>query len=82
MDLFDNGKPEELWLFVMNFRMALEASGMLAAGANIQCLCTLLRGKAVRQIDTLSIEVLIMTSDHLKIIILGLGTSFSPGNTL
>ena len=35
MALFDNGKPEEFLLFVRNFSMTLEASGTLAAGANI-----------------------------------------------
>ena len=44
MALFDNGEPEEFLLFVRNFNMTLEASGMLVAIANIQHLCTLLHG--------------------------------------
>ena len=33
--LFDNGGPEELFLFVRNFSMTLEASGKIKSGANI-----------------------------------------------
>ena len=36
MAFFDNGKPEEVLLFVNNFNMTLKALGALAATANIQ----------------------------------------------
>ena len=38
MALFDNGDPEEFFLFISNFNMNLEASGMLKYGTNIQYL--------------------------------------------
>ena len=44
MALFDNGEPEEFLLFIRNFNMTLETSGMLVAIAKIQHLLTLLRG--------------------------------------
>ena len=44
MALFYNSKPEEFLSFVCNFNMTLEASGMHKAGANIQYLCTIVRG--------------------------------------
>ena len=57
--------------------MAIEASGTLAAGAKIQYLRTKVRGEALRQIETFSVEVGSTTSEHLKLIILCLGTYFS-----
>ena len=44
MALFDICKPDEFLLFIRNFNMTLEASGMLKAGVNIQYLCTLVHG--------------------------------------
>ena len=44
MALFDNGDPEEFLLFILNFQMALEASGKFAAGVKIQYFRMLLRG--------------------------------------
>ena len=66
MTLFDNVKPEEFLLFVRYFQMTLEASGMLAAGANIQYLLMVVRGEALHQLDTLSDEVRINTSENFK----------------
>ena len=76
MALFDNDKTEEILLFVWNFQMNIEASGMLAAGANIQYICILVRGEALHQLDILSVEVESMTIENLNLIILGLGTYF------
>ena len=45
--------------------MNIEASGTLAAGAKIQYLCMLVRGKALRQLNTLSTEVGSTTSENL-----------------
>ena len=42
----------------------------------------IVRGEALCQLDTLSDEVGITTPEHLKSIVLGLGTYFLPGNTL
>ena len=61
--------------------MTLQASGKLAASAKIQYLCTLVCGEALRQLDKLSVDIGIMTTEHLKLIILGLGTYFPPVNT-
>ena len=74
MALFDNGKPEEFLLFIKNFNMTLEASGMLNSGAKIQYLHTLVHGEVLRQFDTLSAEVGSATSEKLTSIILVLGT--------
>ena len=74
MDLFDNGDPEEFFLFISNLNMTLQASGTYAAAADIQYLCTLLSGESLRQFDILSAEVGINTSENLKSIIQGLGT--------
>ena len=62
--------------------MTLEASGTLASGANIQYLCTLVRGEVLRQLDTLYVEVGITTTENLKLILLGLGAQFFPVNAL
>ena len=62
--------------------MTLEASVTLLDGVKIQYLCTLVRGEALRQFDTLSAVVGSTTSENLKSIILGLGAYFSPVNSL
>ena len=36
ISLFDNGEPEEFFLFVRNFNMSLVASGTLEVGAKVQ----------------------------------------------
>ena len=64
MALFDNGELEEFLLFLQNFQMTLKASGMLAAGAKIRYLHMIVRGKALRQLDTLSVELGSTTSEH------------------
>ena len=82
MSLFDNGDPEELSLSISNFQITLEASEMLAAGAKIQYLCTLVQGKALHQTAVLSVGVRVTTSEHRKSIMLGLGTYFFLVNAL
>ena len=62
--------------------MILEASGTLDDGAKIQYLRTLIHGEMLRQIDMLSIEVVITTSENLKSIILGFGMYLFPINAL
>ena len=62
MALFDNGDPEEFFLFIRNFKMTPETSVTLAAGANIQYLCTLVRGEVLNQLEMLSVEVVNMTT--------------------
>ena len=57
MSLFENGNPEEFLLFVCNFQMTLKASVTLTASADIHYICTLLRCKALHQLDTLSVKV-------------------------
>ena len=82
MALFDNVEPEDFLLFVQNYQMISEASGTLTHGAKIQCLCTLLHFKLLSQIEMLSVEVGSKTTEHLKPIIIGLGTSFFPVHAL
>ena len=60
--------------------MNLDASGTIPASAKIQCLCMLLCGDLVRQIDMFSVEVGSSTMSHLYYIILGLGMHFYPIN--
>ena len=62
--------------------MTLKAPGMLISDRGIQYLCTLIRGEGLHQLDTLSSEVRSTTSEHLKYIILVLGSYFSPVNAL
>ena len=57
-----------------NFNITLNASGMFVAGVNIQYLCTLLPGEALRQFDMLSAEVGVTNPEILTSVILGLGT--------
>ena len=66
----------------MNLNVTLDESGMLAANAKVQYLHTLVCGKVLLQLDTLSVEVGSTTTDHLKLINLVLGTYFSPGNAM
>ena len=80
MALFDNGEPEEILFFIRNFQMNLKASGMLDASAKINYIHTLLRGEALRQLDTLYVEVGGINTTHLNHIILGLGMYIYPIN--
>ena len=57
MALFDNVNPEEILLFVWDFKMTLEASGTLAASTELQYLCMLLRGEELLQLETLYVEL-------------------------
>ena len=82
MALFDNSDPEKLLFFISNFNMTLKASRILVASAIIQYLRTLLRGEALHQFDTLSIEAGSTNSEALKSIILDLGTYLFPDNAL
>ena len=82
MALFDNDDPEEFLLFIQNFQITLQVSGMIAASMNIQYLHTLLCGKTLRQLDMLFVEVGITTISRLNHIILVLGMYFPPCNEL
>ena len=80
MALFDNGDPEDLLLFVHNFKMTLESLETLAAKEKLQYLCAILRGEALCQFDTLFAKVGSTTTTHLNRVVLGLGTYFFPVN--
>ena len=82
MRLFDNANSEESFFFIWNVQMLLEASREFDTSATIQYLCTLLRGETLSQLDTLSVEVVIMIKTHLTWIILGLGKYFFHINAL
>ena len=73
MALFDIHNPEDFLLLIWNFRMALNASGMLADNTNIQYLYTLLHVDTMRQFYTLWDQVGSVTMAHL-------GTYFPPVN--
>ena len=62
--------------------MTLEVTGTLVASTKIQCLCTLVRVKELRQLDMFSYKVGVTTFKNLKSIILGLGAYFFPVNVL
>ena len=76
MPLFDNVKPEEFLLFVKNFKMPLDASGMLSANLNIQYICTQLRGYSLPQFDHFCAQVGSTTMAYFNQVILVLGTQF------
>ena len=80
MFLFDNGDPEEFLLFELNFDMTLAASGTLETGAEIQYLCTLVRGKALRKFEVLSADVESTETLNVEYIIKGLELYFSTVN--
>ena len=80
MTLFDNSDPEEFLLFVCDFNINLEASGMLKAGINIQYHCMMVRGGALSKFDEFSAKVESSSPEDFKYIILGLGTYFFPVN--
>ena len=54
MFLFDHGKPEEFLLFVRNLNITLESTGTQETNAQVQYLCTLVRGEEFSQFDFLS----------------------------
>ena len=57
MALFDNVEQEEIFLFIWNFQMTLEASYIIVYSAKIQYLFTLLHGEALHRLNTFSVEV-------------------------
>ena len=67
---------EEFLFLMKNFKMSLKDSGTLYANANIQYFCTILRGEALHQFDTLCAEAGSTTKTHLNRVILDLVTSF------
>ena len=74
MNLFDNGDPCELLLFISNYKMTLEYPGMLTSNVNIQYLCTILCGEALCEYGNLCIQVGNTMVMNLNQIVLGLGT--------
>ena len=69
-------------MFVRNFNMTLAVSGTLEVGAKIQYLCTLVRGEALHQFDSLSADVESMQTLNVVEIIKGLAHYFPPVNLL
>ena len=82
MVLFDNGNLDEFLLFVHNFQTNLEALVTPAAVTKIQYLCTIVRGKALHQLNILYVEVGFMTLENLNLTIMGLRTYFTSVNFL
>ena len=56
MSLFDIGKPDELLLFVINFKMTLNSSRTLASNVNIWYILNILCGGSLSQFDTFMIN--------------------------
>ena len=69
-------------MFISDFNMTLEASRTLVASVNIQYLHVMVCGEALYQFDTLYAKVGSTTLEILTEIILGLGTYFTPVNSL
>ena len=65
--LSDNSDPEEFLLFLRNFQMNPEALETLTNSVKIHYLRMLLRGKALQQMGTLSVEVGSTTISHSNI---------------
>ena len=65
---------EEFLRFVWNLLMNFKASGTISGSKNIHHLYKLLRGEALHQLATFSVELISTTTTHLNRIILGLGT--------
>ena len=61
MYLFGHGEPDEFLLFVRNFQKTLANTGTLEKESKVQYLCTIARGKLLRQFDLLSADVEIRT---------------------
>ena len=76
MTLFDNGNPEEFFLFMQNFKMTPEALDKLFSSVKLHYLPTVLHGKAPCQIDTFYDQTGSTNTPHLNRIILGVGTYF------
>ena len=66
MALFENDEPEIICCLYGTFQMTLKESRTLATGANIQYICVILRGKALFQLERLSIDVVSITPAHLN----------------
>ena len=76
MSLFDNGDPEEFFLFVRNFNMTLAVAGTLESDAKFQYLHTILHGEALRQFNSLFDAVESAETLDVNYIIWGLSQYF------
>ena len=70
MALFDDVKPERFFLFMRNFKMTIDASGMLTANSKLRYLRTILCVEALHQFDTLCAQVGSTTLSNLNRVIL------------
>ena len=82
MALFENSNPEELLLFVINFKTTIENLGILTASVKLQYLCTLLCGEALRQFDTFCNHLGSTNTAHVSRIVLVVGKYSFPVNAL
>ena len=76
MSLFENGEPEESFLFVRNFNKTLKTSRLLEADADFQYLCNIVHREALRQFDLLSSDVEITETLNVDYIIRELSQYF------
>ena len=82
ISLFENGEPEEFFLFVRNFNTNLATSGTLEAGTKYQYLQTLVRGEALGQFDSFSDDVEGTETLNVDYIIRGSAQYFPHVNSL
>ena len=68
--------------FIQNFKMTIEALGMIIANVNIQYLHIILRGELLCEFYYLCIQIGSMAITHLNQSILDLGTYFNPENVI
>ena len=69
-------------MFICNYKMTLEASVTLEAGAKYQYLCTLFRGEPLCQFDSLSADIEGTETPNVDYIIRGLAQYFPFANLL
>ena len=80
--MFENGKPEEFFLFVRNFNITLVTSGTLEAGTRVQYISTIVCGESLFQFDLLSDDVESTKPLAVEYIIKGLEFYLFPVNYL
>ena len=79
---FKNGKPEESHQIMKDFKTGIDGTGTNSASGEIQFLCTLFCGEALREFDFITNQVGNTTNLHLRQIKEGLLRYLFPINAL
>ena len=82
ISLYYNGEPETFFLFVINFNMTIAESGTLEAAVKVQYIRTLVIREALRQFDSLSVDLEIVNLITVKNITKGLPLYFLTVDSL